>query len=112
MPADYASGGTVRLVYSNKGTSTNGVTWKVATASALTGTTDRDAIVFDTVVTGNSTPNATTGVLVSLTINPTMTNAAANRPIIIMVGRDPNNASDTNASDMRLEEVTFEYTTT
>jgi hypothetical protein len=112
LPGDYSSGGTLRLHYSNKGTSTNGVTWKAAASIAVPGTTDMDAAVFDTVVTANSTPDATTGDVVAVTINLTMTNAAANRPIIIMVGRDPDNASDTNASDMRLEYVTFEYTTT
>jgi hypothetical protein len=110
LPGDYASGGTLRLTFSNKGTSANGVTWKGATACAVVGTTDVDAIVFDTVVTANATPSTTTGITTQATLTLTMTNAAANRPIIIMVGRDPDNASDTNASDMRLEDVTFEYT--
>lgn len=112
LPGDYASGGTLRLLYSNKGTSTNGVTWKGATGIMVVGTTDKDAAVFDTVVTANSTPNATTGITTQATLTLTMTNAVANAPITIMVGRDPDNASDTNTSDMRLEEVTFEYTTT
>jgi hypothetical protein len=30
--------------------------------------------------------------------------------MVIMVGRDPDNASDTNASDMALVGLTFEYT--
>lgn len=111
LPGDYASGGTLRLKYTNKGTSANGVTWKGAAAIAITGTTDLDAIVFDTVVTANSTPNTTTGIPVEVTINLTMTNAAANRQMVVMVGRDPDNASDTNASDMALVGVTFEYTT-
>jgi hypothetical protein len=111
LPGDYSSGGTVRLTWSNKGVSANGVTWKGATAIGVVGTTDMDAIVFDTVVTANGTPSTTTGITTQTTIALTMTNAAANRPIIIMVGRDPDNASDTNASDMRLEQVMFEYTT-
>jgi hypothetical protein len=111
LPGDYVSGGTLRVYYSNKGTSTNGVTWKAATAIAVVGTTDKDAIVFDTVVTANGTPNATTGIICPvITLTLTMTNAAANRPIIVMLGRDQDNASDTNASDMRVEECTFEYT--
>lgn len=110
LPNDYISGGTLRLVFSNKGTSTNGVTWKAATAIAVPGTTDRDAIVFDTVVTANATPSATTGITTEVTLALTMTNAAATRPMILMVGRDPDNASDTNASDMALETLTFEYT--
>lgn len=112
LPGDYASGGTLRLKFSNKGTSTNGVTWKAGTAIAVVGTTDKDAIVFDTVVTANATPSATTGITTEVTLTLTMTNAAANRPMVLFVGRDPDNASDTNASDMALEEATFEYTTT
>lgn len=110
LPGDYASGGVLRLTFSNKGTSTNGVTWKAAAAIAVVGTTDKDAIIFDTVVTANATPSATTGITTQSTLTLTMTNAAANRPMVVMVGRDPDNASDTNASDMRLEEVVFEYT--
>jgi hypothetical protein len=109
IPSNYSSGGTLRVTYSNKGTSGNGVTWKAATAISVVGTTDRDAIVFDTVVTANSTPSTTTGIQTQVTLTLTMTNAAANAPIILMLGRDPDNASDTNASDMRVEEVTFEY---
>lgn len=111
LPGDYASGGTLRLKFTNAGTSTNGVTWKAATAIAVSGTTDLDAIVFDTVVTANATPNATTGVPVEATLTLTMTNASANRQMVLMVGRDPDNASDTNASDMRLVGATLEYTT-
>lgn len=110
LPGDYLSGGTLRLKYTNKGTSTNGVTWKGAAAVAISGTTDLDAIVFDTVVTANSTPNATTGIPVEVTVALTMTNASANRQMVVMVGRDPDNASDTNASDMALVGATFEYT--
>lgn len=109
IPADYLSGGTLRVTFSNKGTSANGVTFKGAAAIAIVGTTDKDAIVFDTVVTANGTPSTTTGITTQITIALTMTNALANRPIIVMLGRDPDNASDTNASDMRVEEVVFEY---
>lgn len=110
LPADYASGGTLRGKFSNKGTSANQVRWKGAAAIAVSGTTDRDAIVFDTVVGTSSTPDTTTGDLVEFTLTLTMTNAAANRAIIVFVGRDPDHADDTNASDMRLEELSFEYT--
>lgn len=109
IPADYVSGGTLRGNFSNKGTSANGVTWKGAAAIGVAGTTDIDAIVFDTVVTANATPSTTTGIQTQFTIALTMTNAAASRYIIVMIGRDPDNASDTNASDMRLEALNFEY---
>jgi hypothetical protein len=109
LPANYSSGGTLRVTFSNKGTSANGVTWKAAAACIVVGTTDKDAVVFDTVVTANATPSTTTGITTQSTLALTMTNAAANVPITVMLGRDPDNASDTNASDMRVEEVTFEY---
>lgn len=112
LPSDYASGGTLRLTWATKGTSTNPVYWKGATAIGVVGTTDWDAIVFDTVATGNGNAASTQGVTTQTTITLTMTNAAANRPIIIMVGRDADNASDTNANDACLIAATFEYTTT
>jgi|SRR6185369_6735344 len=112
LPSDYSSGGTLRLTWATKGTSTNAVFWKGAAAIGVVGTTDMDAIVFDTVVTGSGNGNATQGVTTQTTLALTMTNAAANRPIIIMVGRDADNASDTNASDACLIAATFEYTTT
>lgn len=111
LPGDYSSGGTIRLKYTNKGTSANGVVWKAAAAIATSGTTDLDAIVFDTVVTTNSTPNTTTGRPVEATLDLTMTNASANRQMVLMIGRDPNHASDTNASDMALVGATFEFQT-
>lgn len=109
LPGNYVSGGTIRLKYTNTGTSTNGVTWKAAAAIGVSGTTDLDAIVFDTVVTANSTPNATTGIPVEVTLTLTMTNAAANRQMILMIGRDQDNASDTNASEIHLVGATFEF---
>lgn len=112
LPGDYASGGTLRLTWSTKGTSTSTLVWKAAAAIQVTGTTDSDAAVFDTVVTVTGTPSATQGVQTQNTVALTMTNAAANRPCVIMVGRDPDNGSDTNANDACLQEVTFEYTTT
>lgn len=111
LPGDYSSGGTVRLTWSTKGTSTNAVFWKSATAIGVVGTTDMDAIVFDTVVTGSGNGASTQGITTQTTIALTMTNAAANRPIVLMVGRDADNASDTNASDAVLQAAVFEYTT-
>lgn len=111
LPGDYSSGGTLRIKYTNKGTSANQVRWKGATAIAISGTTDLDAIVFDTVVGVSSTPNTTVGIPVEATLALTMTNAAANRMMIVMIGRDPDHADDTNASEMALIGVTFEYTT-
>lgn len=112
LPGDYASGGTLRLKWGTKSTSTNGVTWKAATAINVTGTTDQDAVAYDTVVTANGTPSATQGILTETTLTLTMTNAAANRLINIMIGRDQDNGSDTNTNDACLVAASFEYTTT
>jgi hypothetical protein len=112
LPSDYASGGTLRLTWSTKGTSTNAVFWKGAAFIGVVGTTDVDAGVFDTVVTGSGNGASTQGVTTQTTLALTMTNAAANRPIVVMIGRDADNASDTNASDACLIAATFEYTTT
>ena len=111
LPGDYSSGGTIRATFSTKGTSTNGITLKGAAAIQVVGTTDSDAAVFDTVVTANGTPSATQGIQTQITLALTMTNAAANRPCVLMLGRDPDNGSDTNANDLCLHEATFEYTT-
>ena len=57
-----------------------------------------DAAVFDTVVLGNGEGAATQGVTTQTTIALTMTNASANRPAVLMIGRDADNASDDDAS--------------
>lgn len=112
LPGDYASGGTLRLTFSTKGTSTNGVTMKGAACCLVVGTTDMDSAIYDTVVTANGTPSATQGITTQITLPLTMTNAAANRPINVMVGRDQDNGSDTNTNDLVLLAASFEYTTT
>ncbi|MGE3835240.1 MAG: hypothetical protein AB7H43_10685 [Acidimicrobiia bacterium] len=112
LPSDYASGGTLRLTFSTRGTSANVVRWKAAAGILIPGTTDGDALVFDTVVGVDGTPSTTQGVTTQVTVALTMTNGAANRPIVIMVGRDPDHANDTNANDAVLVAATFEYLTT
>jgi hypothetical protein len=110
LPPDYASGGTLTLVWSTKGTSTAQVVWKATSVCLVAGTTDLDAAIFDTVVTVAGTPSATQGIATRSTVALTMTNAAAGRAIIVMVGRDCDNGSDTNANDACLISASFEYT--
>lgn len=112
LPGNWASGGTLRLEFMTKGTSANTVRWKAGAAIGVTGTTDLDAIVFDTVVGVDGTPSTTQGITTQVTVALTMTNAAANRPIVVFVGRDPAHANDTNASVAGLVAVTFEHTLT
>lgn len=109
LPGNYASGGTLRATWSTIGTSSTDVRMKAAAAIGVVGTTDMDVIVFDTVVTEDWTPSTTQGVQTQLDLPLTMTNAAANRPIIVMVGRD---VADSNANVASLEELIFEFVTT
>ena len=65
--------------------------------------------MFDTVVTASGTPSATQGITTQTTLALTMTNAAANRPCVLMIGRDMDNGSDTNTNDAVLHAAMFEY---
>lgn len=112
IPGNYSSGGTIRLKFSTKSTSTNNVVWKAAAAIIVTGTTDTDAAVFDTVVTATGAAASTQGVTTEVTLALTMTNAAAGRQITVMIGRDADNGSDNHTADAVLHTATFEYTTT
>jgi len=112
LPGNYDSGGTLRLTWGTKGTSSNDVVWKVATCFLIPSITDADASVFGTVVTAQETPNSTEGILTQTVIPLNMENAAINRPIIVMIGRNGNNDLDTNPNVAVLLEGMFEYVTT
>jgi hypothetical protein len=71
-------------------------------------TTDVDATVFDTVVTASDAASTTQGITTETTIDLTMANAAANRRIIVMIGRDADDPSDTNASFAVLLSAMFD----
>lgn len=109
LPIDYLSGGTLRLTWATKGTDVNPVVWKGAAAIGVIGTTDADAAVFDTVITGTDTPSTTEGIITQTTIALTMANAEANTTIIVMVGRDADNINDTNTSVAVLVEAMFDF---
>lgn len=111
MPADYTSGGTLRLKFSSKGT-TNNVIWKGAVAQSTDSSTNIESTntVFDTVTVSAAT--AVPGTIgqtkeVSFALTGSY---AAGRLTQIMIGRDADNASDTSTSDAVLEGATFEYT--
>lgn len=115
LPGDYASGGTIRAILESVNTTAGNVILKAAVASSTDGSTDMDSgnTIFDTVTVSAAIANPTT---VGLTVSGTVTltgSYTANRLVIVMVGRDADNASDTlNAIDVGLASVTFEYTTT
>lgn len=109
IPGDYDSGGTLRLLWATKGTNVNPVVWKGATAIGVPGTTDSDAVVFDTVVTVSDVPSSTQGVIAETTLDLTMANAEANSFIIVMQGRNAENVLDTNPNVAVLLVAAFEY---
>jgi hypothetical protein len=114
MPGDYASGGTLRMVWESVSTSSGDVIAKAAVAQSTDGSTDlyTGNTLFDTVVTSSAIANPTTvGQTVSATLALTGS-YTANRATIVMVGRDADNGSDTlNGVDIGLMVVTFEYVT-
>lgn len=109
IPGDYDSGGTLRLTWSTKGTHAGVVVWKGATAIGVIGTTDFDTAVFNTVTIVSDVPSVSEGILAQTLLGLTMTNAAANRSIVVMVGRDADNVLDVNTDFAVLLEATFEY---
>lgn len=111
LPGDWVSGGTLRFKWGAKVTTGN-VIWKAAQSSATDSSTDMDtSSVFDTVVTTAATAvPGTVGQVKELTLTLTGTGMAANREMIVMIGRDADNASDTAAGDATLDSLIFEYT--
>lgn len=111
LPGNYQSGGKLRLHYKMLSAVAGNVVWKAAAAIAVLENTDDGALVFDAVVTAVSVVPGTQGQEKEVELTLTMTNAAANRKIVAMVGRDADHASDTAAGDARLTGATFEYVT-
>lgn len=112
LPGNYDSGGVLRITWGTKGTNVSPVVWKAATCFLIPDTTDVDASVFDTVVTASGAPSTTEGVMAQTVLTLTMANAAVNRPVIIMIGRDADDSLDTNPNFAVLLEAMFEYITT
>ena len=107
LPANYLSGGTFRLTGSTLGTSTIQAVWKAAAAIACPA---RPTAMWSC-STRSSRPRGRRrplqGVTTQVTLALTMTFGAANRLIVIFVGRDTDNGSDTNANDACLVECVF-----
>jgi hypothetical protein len=111
LPGDYSSGGTLRLKWGQKGTSAGNVVWKGGQVSATDSSTDMDAAVFTAadVSSADAAPTTTEQVTTS-TIALTATGMSASREIVVFIGRDADNGSDTCAADATLVGVTLEYT--
>lgn len=113
LPGDYSSAGTLRGTVKFTSATSGTAIMKGSQVSTVNSSTDDDALTFATVTTsGSITAPGTQGQTVEFTITLTTTNMAANRKIIVFIGRDPDNASDTITTDLELLSLNFEYTTT
>lgn len=110
LPADYASGGTIRLIWGAVPISGN-VVWKAGCKPFDLTSTDLDAAVFVAadLLAATAVPG-TSLVVREDTIALTMTGASAGDAIQVFVGRDADNGSDTAAGDAYLFHAVFEYT--
>lgn len=110
MPGDYASGGTLRGKFKSAATSGN-LVMKAGISEATGAVTDDVFLAAD--VSAATATNGTAHVETEFTIALTMTSIAANDEVVLFIGRDADNASDTiNSNDVELTSLTFEYTTT
>lgn len=109
LPGDYASGGTVRLLWGSKVT-TGDVLWKAGIEIADPSSTDIDAATYNAADTAAaSTVPGTVGQYKETTIALTMTGATAGDWVGLFVGRDADAAGDTAAGDACLVAASFEY---
>lgn len=110
VPLNYASGGTVRLTWGSKVTTGN-VVWKAGIVAADPSVDDMDAAVFVAAdLAAASAVPGTVGQVKEDTITLTVTDVSAGDLVVVFVGRDADNASDTAAGDATLQAVEFTYT--
>ncbi len=109
MPGDYGSGGTFRGKIKSAATTGN-VIMKGGISESTGDVTDDLFLAADT--SAATAVSGTANTEVAFTITLTVTNIAANDEVVIFIGRDADNASDTvDANDIDLTSLTFEYTT-
>lgn len=108
LPADYGSGGRVIVEWGMKTAVAGNVQPKAAIAVGVQSSTDMRARAYNTVaLAGNIAVPGTLGQFKETTLELTMTNALANRPFNIFVGRHA--ASSEASGDMVVESIIFEY---
>lgn len=108
VPSDYVSGGTLRLIFKMLSATSGNILMKAAVAIAVNLSTDDDAIIFSSVTTsGAVSVPGTQGQVKELTIALTMTNAAPNRKMVLMIGSE--GTGWTAAGTLRLMSAKFEY---
>lgn len=115
VPADYASGGAVKLLWMTNSASSNNVVWgarigAVTPADADTPVEHAEAAASTTTTAGNAT-EARRLIETAITLS-NLDSIAAGDLATLIVYRDADNASDTLAADAELISVALEYTTT
>lgn len=114
-PANYASGGTVKLLWMANSASANNVVWgarvgAITPADADTPVEHAEAAASTTTTAGNAT-EARRLIETSITL-ANLDSIAAGDLATLIVYRDADNASDTLAVDAELIVVALTYTTT
>lgn len=111
MPGDYASGGTLRGQIGVNAVSPGNVYMKGGISESSGDRTDDLFLAADS--SGAIAMPATANQGTEFTIALTMTSIAANDEVVVFIGRDADNASDTvDSDDAQLTSLNFEYTTT
>ena len=111
IPGDYSSGGTLRGTVKFTSATSGTAIMKGGQGTSVDSSTDDDALVFAAAdVSASISAPGTQGQTIGFTIALTATSMAANRKIVVFIGRDPDNASDTITTDLELLALNFEYT--
>ena len=115
MPDDYISTPQLKVLFKMTTATTGNVVieGRIAAVTGSVDTTDVDAKAFAAANTSSAiaVPATTAGKLATTTLS--LTNAdslAAGDFVVLMLARDPANASDTVTTDMEVPAVTFSYT--
>lgn len=113
MPTDYASGGTLKILWFTNSTASANVVWQARVGAITPADADTPLehaqAAAATVTTATNTTEANR--LIESSITLTMDSAAAGDLIFLTILRDPANASDTHTVDAALVAAAFEYTT-
>ena len=111
LPGNYASGGTLRGTVKFTTATSGTAVMKAGQVTSIDSSTDDDALAFVAADESSAiSAPGTQGQTIGFTIVLTATNMAANRKIVVFIGRDPDNASDDIATDLELLGLNFEYT--
>lgn len=110
LPADYVSDGTLRFLWGAKVTTGN-VIWKAGLVAGEPSSADMDAAVFVAAdLTAATAVPGTVGQFKESTITLTVTGLDAGDVVVVLLGRDADNGSDTAAGDACCLGPIFEYT--